>query len=170
MAVAVEFRYALVEINKKEVLVERKKFDDAAKPLKKVLKKSGLLTEADLKIGFALETPEGMSPLRLGTANDFSNWVTEKMKADFKLEASIEKLPDPFNTGLKALVNTELVIYSAVLFWTGDTKNDQTKNRFYGELVIGFQVPEWFMEDFPVALREIVIAVNNYPPPKPKTE
>ena len=163
MAVAVAFKYAMVEINKKDVLVERKKFDEASKPLKKALKKITALAD-DLKIGFALETPEGMSPLHLGTAADFTNWVSEKMKADFKLEESIKGLPEPFSGGLKTLVNTELVIYSASLFYTGETKKPETEKRLYGELVIGFQIPEWIIvKDFPVVLREIVIAVNNFP-------
>ncbi len=163
---AVSFKYALVEINKKPVLVDRKKYDDATKELKEALIEIEGLTEAILKKGFALETPEGMSPLHLGTANDFSDWVAAKMNSTFSLKTSIATLPDPFKSGLEALVDTELVIYSAALFYTGATGDDKTKNKLYGELVIGFQVPETFMKDFPLALREIVIAVNNYPAPK----
>jgi hypothetical protein len=163
---AVSFKYALVEINKKPVLVDKKKFDEAAEALKDALTKIDGLTADVLKNGFALETPEGMSPLHLGTATDFSDWVTAKMESTFKLKDSIDSLPDPFKSGLSALANTELVIYSAVLFYTGDTKVAKTKNKLFGELLIGFQVPETFMKDFPLALREIVIAVNNYPPPK----
>jgi hypothetical protein len=72
-------------------------------------------------------------------------------------------LPDPFKSGLAALTNTDLVVYSAALFYTGDTGKPETKNKMYGELVIGFQVPKDFMTDFPLRLREIVIQVNNYP-------
>jgi hypothetical protein len=163
---AVEFKYALVEINKKPVLVDKKKIDDAPDALKTALAKiDGLTTEA-LQHGFALETPEGMSPLVLGTANDFSVWVTAKMNSTFNLKASIGTLPDPFKSGLNAMIDTELVIYSAVLFYTGETGKPETAKKLYGELVIGFKIPETLMKDFPLALREIVIAINNYPPPK----
>ena len=171
---AVEFKYALVEINKKPVLVDKKLIDDASEALRTAVAKVDGLTAELMKKGFALETPEGMSPVVLGTANDFSVWVNAKMNSTFDLKASIGTLPDPFKTGLAKLVDTELVIYSAVLFYTGDTgstgKAAELKNKLYGELVIGFRVPEDFMKDFPLALREIVIAINNYPPPKPTTE
>ena len=164
---AVEFKYALVEINKKPVLVDRKKFDDAATALKDALLKVEGLTADALKNGFAMETPEGMSPLQLGTAIDFSDWVAKKMNSTFSLKTSIESLPEPFKGGLSTLANTELIIYSAVLFYTGETGKPETAKKLYGELVIGFRVPATFMQEFPLALREVVIAVNNYPPPKP---
>jgi len=160
---AVSFKYALIEINKKPVLVDKKKFDEAPEDLQKALKKiDGLTTDQ----GFALQTPEGMSPVHLGTANDFSDWVRTKMNSTFSLKDSIGTLPDPFKSGLTALVDTELVIYSAVLFYTGMTTKTELQKKLYGELVIGFQVPKTFMQDFPMALREIVIGVNNYPASK----
>jgi hypothetical protein len=167
----VNFKYAMVAINGKPVLVDQKKFDDASKALREALLKIDGLTAAVLQNGFALQTPEGMKPVILGSANDFAKWVSDKMAGgQFKLAESIGTLPEPFKTGLATLTNTDLVIYSAALFYTGDTgpseKAAVQKNKLYGELVIGFQVPESFMNDFPIALREIVIAVNNYPPPK----
>ena len=163
---SVEFKYALVEINKKPVLVDKKAIDEASAALKLAVAKVEGLTAELLKKGFALETPEGMSPVVLGTANDFSVWVNAKMNSDFNLKDSIATLPDPFKSGLIALVDTELVIYSAALFYTGETGAPATAKKLYGELVIGFRVPETFMQDFPLALREIVIAINNYPEPK----
>ena len=167
---SVSFKYALIEINGKPVLVDQKKIDDAAKSLKDALTKIQGLTNDVLQKGFALQTPEGMAPVTLGSASDFSNWVTAKMNSTFKLTDSIATLPDPFKSGLTALVETDLVIYSASLFYTGDTGNDATKNKLYGELIIGFEIPDTFMQDFPLRLREIVIVVNNYPaPPKSAT-
>lgn len=161
---SVNFKFALVEINGKPVLVDRKALEDAAKSLRDAIEKITALKEADLSNSFALETPEGMSPVILGSANDFANWISKTMAGgQFDLSASIATLPDPFKTGLKALTNTDLVIYSAALFYTGDTKKPETKNKMYGELVIGFQVPNDFMVDFPLRLREIVIMVHNYP-------
>jgi hypothetical protein len=163
---SVSFKYAMVEISGKPVLVDQKKFDDASKALRDAVTKINGLTTELLQNGFALQTPEGMKPVNLGSANDFSNWVTKKMNSTFSLADSINGLPDPFKGGLKALTSTDLVIYSAALFYTGETGGEATKNKLYGEMVIGFQVPDGFM-DFPVALREIVIAVNNYPATTP---
>jgi hypothetical protein len=161
---SVNFKFALVEINGKPVLVDRKALDDAAKSLRDAIEKITVLKDAVLTNGFALQTPEGMSPVTLGSANDFSVWVSNRLAGgSFNLKASIETLPDPFKSGLAALTNTDLVVYSAALFYTGDTGKPETKNKMYGELVIGFQVPKDFMTDFPLRLREIVIQVNNYP-------
>ncbi|MBC8031870.1 MAG: hypothetical protein H7Z16_17440 [Pyrinomonadaceae bacterium] len=163
---SVSFKYAMVEISGKPVLVDQKKIGEAAKALRDALTKIEGLTNEVLQKGFALQTPEGMKPVNLGSANDFSAWVAGTMKSTFDLTESIGKLPEPFKTGLGTLAATDIVIYSAVLFYTGDTGTGPAaamKNKLYGELVIGFQVPDTFMKDFPVALREIVIAVNNYP-------
>jgi len=168
---SVSFRYALIEISGKPVLVDQKKIDEAAKALKDAVTKIEGLTTELLKKGFALQTPEGMKPVNLGSANAFSVWVSARMNSTFNLAESISTLPEPFKGGLKLLTNTDIVIYSAALFYTGDTGDGPAaalKNKLYGELVIGFQVPDSFMKDFPLALREIVIAVNNYPPPPPK--
>ena len=165
----VSFKYAMIEINGKPVLVDQKKFDDASKALKDAVSKVEGLTTDLLKKGFALQTPEGMKPVNLGSATDFSGWVTKRMNSDFNLTTSIGGLPEPFKSGLQTLADTDLVVYSAALFYTGDTGSaapPETKNKLYGELVIGFQVPDSFMKDFPLALREIVIAVNNYPATK----
>jgi hypothetical protein len=162
----VSFKYAMVAINGKPVLVDQKKIDEASKALRDAVSKIDGLTTELLKKGFALQTPEGMKPVILGSANDFSVWIAAKMESTFSLSTSIAGLPEPFKSGLELLTNTDLIIYSASLFYTGDTGATQTKNKLYGELVIGFQVPDTFMKDFPLALREIVIAVNNYPPPK----
>lgn|GEM_PF-7032880 len=159
----VSFKYAMVEINGKPVLVDQKKIDDASKALKDAVTKIQGLTTNVLKNGFALQTPEGMNPVNLGSANDFSLWVGKTMNSDFKLKDSIAGLPEPFKGGLSALINTDLIIYSAALFYTGVTDDEKTSKKLYGELVIGFKVPDDFMKDFPLALREIVIAVNNYP-------
>jgi len=162
---SVNFKFALVEINGKPVLVDRKAIEDATKSLRDAIAKISDLKDAVLTNGFALETPEGMSPVILGSANDFAKWVSNNLAGgSFDLSASIATLPDPFKTGLKLLTETELVIYSAALFYTGDTGVPKTKNKLYGELVIGFQIPEGAMKaDFPLKLREIVIQVNNYP-------
>ena len=162
---SVNFKYALVEINAKPVLVDRLALEDAAKSLRDAIAKIAALKDKDLTNGFALQTPEGMSPVTLGSANDFANWVSANLAGgSFDLSASIATLPDPFKTGLRLLTETELVIYSAALFYTGDTKDAATKNKMYGELVIGFQIPEGAMKaDFPLKLREIVIQVHNYP-------
>lgn len=161
---SVNFKFALVEINGKPVLVDRLALKDAAKSLQDAIAKIAALKEANLTNGFALQTPEGMSPVILGSATDFANWISQTMAGgQFDLKTSIAGLPDPFKSGLAALTNTDLVIYSAALFYTGDTKKPETKNKMYGELVIGFQVPKDFMTDFPLRLREIVIQVHNYP-------
>jgi hypothetical protein len=162
----VSFKYAMVAINGKPVLVDQKKIDEASKALRDAVSKIDGLTTELLKKGFALQTPEGMKPVNLGSANDFSVWIAAKMESTFSLSTSIAGLPEPFKSGLELLTNTDLIIYSASLFYTGDTGATATKNKLYGELVIGFQVPDTFMKDFPLALREVVIAVNNYPPPK----
>jgi len=168
---SVSFKYAMVEINGKPVLVDQKKINEAAKSLRDALVKIEGLTNDILQNGFALQTPEGMAPLNLGSASDFSNWVTSKMNSTFSLSDSVNSLPDPFKTGLKAIIETDLVIYSASLFYTGDTGVPATKNKLYGELIIGFQIPDNLMTDFPLRLREIVIVVNNFPAatPAPKT-
>jgi hypothetical protein len=159
----------MVAINGKPILVDQKKINEASKALKDAVSKIDGLTTDLMQKGFALQTPEGMKPVNLGSANDFAGWVSDRMKSTFSLSTSIESLPEPFKGGLSTLTNTDLIIYSASLFYTGDTgttgKAGELKNKLYGELVIGFQVPETFMKDFPLALREIVIAVNNYPPP-----
>jgi hypothetical protein len=155
----------MVEINGKPVLVDQKTISDAAASLRDSLINIQKLSAEVLKNGFALQTPEGMVPVNLGSANDFSDWVAAKMNSTFKLADSIAGLPEPFKSGLAVLTETDLVIYSAALFYTGDTGDAATKNKLFGELVIGFQIPDTFMQDFPLALREIVIEVNNYAPP-----
>ena len=158
----VNFKLARIEINGKPVLVDRKKLDDAPKAFRSAVKKIKALEKADLSKGFALTTPEKLSPVILGSATDFANWVGTKLAdGKFNLEESIATLPEPFSSGLKTVTNTELIIYSAALFYTGDTGKPETKDKMYGELVIGFQVPDEFMDKFPLRLREIVIQVNN---------
>jgi len=164
---SVSFKYAMVEINGKPVLVDQKKINDAAKSLRDALVKIDGLTTELLQKGFALQTPEGMAPLNLGSASDFSNWVTAKMNSTFSLKDSVNSLPDPFKTNLQAIIETDLVIYSASLFYTGDTGVETSKNKLYGELIIGFQIPDNLMADFPLRLREIVIVVNNFPAATP---
>lgn len=160
----VNFRYAMIEINGKPVLVDRKAIADASRTIRDAVAKISDLKDAVLTNGFALQTPEGMSPVTLGSATDFANWVSKHLAGgSFSLTDSIAALPDPFKSGLSALASTDLIIYSAALFYTGDTGKPATKNKMYGELVIGFFVPATFMQDFPVRLREIVIQVNNYP-------
>jgi len=146
-------------------LVDQKKIGDAQASLRKAVQKIDKMTDDILKAGFALQTPEGMKPVILGSADDFSVWVTAQMGGEFSLKTSIEQLPEPFKGGLSAIVRTDLVIYSAALFYTGENAVDGKK--LFGELVIGFQVPDDVMKTFPLRLREIVIQVNNYPPPKP---
>ena len=164
---SVYFQFALVEINGKPVLVDRKALDDAAKSLRDAiarLKEKEPWKDVNLANGFALQTPEGMTPVTLGSATDFANWVSKNMAGgEFDLTKTIATLPEPFKTGLSGLARTDLVIYSAALFYTGDTKVEATKNKMYGELVIGFQVPNDLMTTFPLRLREIVIQINNYP-------
>src|SRR5687767_8875924 len=127
----VNFKYAMVEINGKPVLVDQKTFDVASKALKDGLARVTELTKELRAKGFALETPEGMSPVTLGSANDFANWVSANLDGGkFNLSDSIGALPEPFKSGLSALTNTKLVIYSAALFYyTVETKDktDETK-------------------------------------------
>jgi hypothetical protein len=163
----VNFKYAMVEINGKPVLVDQKKIGDASSSLRKAVTKIEGMTDTILKAGFALQTPDGMKPVILGSADDFSVWVSTMMKSDFSLSKSIEDLPEPFKSGLSAIVRTDLVIYSAALFYTGASTVTALDKKLFGELVIGFQVPDDVMKDFPLRLREIVIQVNNYPPPPP---
>ena len=160
----VSFKYAMIEINKKPVLVDQQTIAEATKSLRDGLAKIEALTDDVLKKGFVFQTPEGMSPVNLGSPEELSDWVSGQMNSSFKLKDSIDGLPEPFKTGLKGLAETDLVIYSAALFYTGGAAVGGSK--LYGELVIGFQVPDTFMADFPLRLREIVLAVNNYPPPK----
>lgn len=162
----VNFKYAMVEINKKPVLVDQKKIGDAQASLRKAVTKIDKMTDAILKAGFVLQTPDGMKPLILGSADDFSVWISAQMGGTFSLSDSIKDLPPPFKDGLSAIVRTDLVIYSAALFYTGANDVTELNKKLFGELVIGFQVPDDVMKDFPLRLREIVIQVNNYPPPK----
>lgn len=164
---SVSFKYAMVEISGKQVLVDQKKISEAAKSVRDALATIQGLTADALKNGFALQTPEGMSPVNLGSAEDFSDWIAAKMGSTFSLADSVNSLPDPFKTGLQAIVETDLIIYSASLVYTGDTGTPATKNKLYGELIIGFQIPDHLMADFPLKLREIVIVVNNYPAAAP---
>lgn len=162
---ATSFKYALVEINNNPVLVDQRTIDEATTALRNGLKE---LKEDTLKKGFALQTPEGMNPVVLGSVSNFSDWATKKMDLVFSLKDEIKKLPDPFKSGLSGLANTDLVLYSAALFYTGVSQTEKPKTtNLYGELVIGFRIPDTFMQDFPLALREIVLAVNNFPAPKP---
>ena len=69
---SVSFKYAMVEINGKPVLVDQKKINDAAKSLRDALVKMEGLTNDILQKGFALQTPEGMTPLNLGSASDLA--------------------------------------------------------------------------------------------------
>ena len=112
----VNFKYAMVAINGKPVLVDQKKFDDASKALREALLKIEGLTAAALQNGYALQTPEGMKPLILGTANDFSKWVSAKMTGgEFDLQKSIGTLPEPFKTGLAALTTTVIAALELVM-------------------------------------------------------
>lgn len=159
----VEFRYAQIEINDKPVLVDKAAIDDASKALKDGLAKVENLTEAILESGFALETPDGMQPVVLGNASGFSKWLTTKMGASFDLDEEIKKLPAPLSTGLSVVANTDLVLYSAALFYIPAAKRkDKPKIKaMYGEIVFGFRV-NLKSDDFPLGLNEIVIAVNNF--------
>lgn len=161
----VNFEYALVEINGKEVLVNKEDLAKAAESLRKrvdeIIEKVAQVKDDVKQNGFALETPPGMSPLVLGSASDFSDWASRQMGLDFKLEKEIDGLPDPFKTGLSGLSRTELVLYSASLIYTG--VKVKKNPGLYGELLIGFQIPDDMMQDFPLALRQVVIKVDNYP-------
>jgi hypothetical protein len=167
----VAFKYAKIEINGKSVLVTQTAFSDATDEFQKqinAIKDTAGITPDMLTKGFALQTPPAMNPLTLGSVEDFSNWVNTEMKSDsdFSLATSIAQLPSPFSTGLGTLLSTDVVIYSAALFY-----NPAPAKKLYGELVIGFKIPkDKFTGDFPLTLKEIVIAVNNYPaPPKQNT-
>jgi hypothetical protein len=161
---AVNFKYLMIEINGKPVLVDKKALNEASQSLREEVKKIKALTDGVLKNGFAVETPEGMTPVRLGSAEDFSVWVSAKMGGSFDLSSSIGTLPSPFKEALGALVTADLVIYSASLFYTGDTGDVATQKKLYGELVLGVQFPPITPDSFPLALREVVIEVDNYPP------
>ncbi|WP_447962651.1 hypothetical protein [Nitrospira sp. Ecomares 2.1] len=155
---ALKFKYALVEINSKPVLVDKKAFAEASQALRDALAKVSAITKEVKEKGFALQTPEGMIPVNLGSASDFSKWVTNKLEIkNFDLGKEVAELPSPARDVANILINTDLVLYSAALFYTGEPLK-----KLYGELVIGFKLPEDAM-DFPLALKEIVIAVDNYP-------
>ncbi len=169
----VRFEYALVEINGKPVLVDQTTFDQASEAFRDALAKIEEITHEIREAGFALQTPEGMRPVVLGSLTDFTGWVSRQLGIEnFSLENEAGNLPDPFGSGLQGLVRTDLVLYSASLFYTAQalesskkkTKTNDVK-RFYGELVIGFRIPPDFMQSFPLRLREVVLAVNNYPAP-----
>jgi len=166
----VEFRYAQIEINGKPVLVDKAAIAEARQVLKDGLAKVTALTDEVKAKGFAMQTPDGMQPIVLGNAIQFSNWLTNMMGASFDLRAEIGKLPDPLKTGLSVVANTDLVLYSAALFYVpvpSDAPAPKPKS-IYGEIVFGFRV-NMSSSDFPLALNEIVIAVNNFsattPPP-----
>lgn len=158
----VNFKFAVFEISDKPVLVEQQKIDDTSKALKEGLAKVPALTDALLKTGFGLETPEGMDPVVLGNVNNFCDWVAKKLEvkndgAAFSLDKEIKKLPPPFNDVVAKLTSIDIKLYSAALFYI---PKDAPK-KLYGELVIGFEVK---LSDpgFPLALDEIVISINNF--------
>lgn len=160
----VEFRYAQIEINQKPVLVDKQTIADASLVIKDGLARVTELTEAIMQSGFALQTPEGMQPIVLGNALGFSKWLSETLGASFDLGAEIRKLPPPLSTGLNVLAGTDLVLYSAALFYIPKEKRDTDGKikAMYGEIVFGFRV-NLTSPDFPLGLNEIVIAVNNFP-------
>ena len=159
---AVSFKFAVFEISDKPVLVEQQKIDDTSKALRDGLAKVKELTDALLKTGFGLETPEGMDPVVLGNVNNFCDWVAKKLEVkndgqNFNLNTEIQKLPPPFSTVVAKLSSIDIKLYSASLFYI---PKDAPK-KLYGELVIGFEVK---LSDpgFPLALDEIVISINNF--------
>lgn len=159
----VEFRYAQIEINGKPVLVDKAAIADARQVLKDGLAKVTALSDEVKAKGFAMQTPDGMQPIVLGNAVQFSNWLASKMSASFDMQAEINKLPEPLKTGLSVVANTDLVLYSAALFYVPvprDAPAPKPKS-IYGEIVFGFRV-NLSSPDFPLALNEIVIAVNNF--------
>lgn len=157
----VEFKFAVFEISGKPVLVDQKKIDETSKGLKDGLAKITTLTEAMLTAGFGLETPEGMNPVVLGNVDNFCNWVAAKLEVKndgqkFDLTKEINKLPPPFSTVIAKLASIDIKLYSAALFYVpGPPK------KLYGELVIGFEV-KLSDPEFPLALDEIVISINNF--------
>jgi hypothetical protein len=161
----VEFRYAQVEINNKPVLVDKAAIAEASQALRDGLAKIIALTDEIKESGFALETPDGMQPVVLGSAFDFSKWLSAKLGATFDLKTEVDKLPEPLSKGLSVVAGTDLVLYSAALFYIPEAKrkdNDKIK-AMYGEIVFGFRV-NMSNPDFPLGLNEIVIAVNNFSP------
>lgn len=159
----VEFRYAQIEINNKPVLVDKAAIADASQLLRDGLAKVAALTDEIKESGFALETPDGMQPVVLGSAFDFSKWLSAKLGATFDLKTEVGKLPDPLKTGLSVVAGTDLVLYSAALFYIPkEQRGDGNKIKaMYGEIVFGFRV-NLSSTEFPLGLNEIVIAVNNF--------
>jgi hypothetical protein len=162
------FNYARIEISGKDVLVDKKDIADAGTALAAKIQ----AVKDELKNGFVMQTPEGMIPVDLGSAEDLGAWVARRMQGgEFKLSTFIGQLPEPFKTGLNAVATAQFVLYSAALFFSGgDSKTSTTPGmkrdppKLYGELVVGFRIPSDVMDDFLV--REVVIAINNFSEPK----
>ena len=117
---ATSFRYALVEISGKPVLVDRRAIAEATTALREAINRIEEVKEEIKKSGFAMQTPEGMRPVVLGNLAGFVTWATDQMGIDFSLGDEIKKLPEPFKSGLSGIVDTDLVLYSAAFVYLPD--------------------------------------------------